>query len=454
MIRSALQPRRMPQLAMLALAGLLAAPVLHTASAAPVGRAAAAKPAHATPAPIDETRIMAVVNGDVITNVDVNNRARLFAMSTGLPMSQKVLNRLKPQILRQLIDERLRMQEIERRHIVIADKRIAKAIRQIEARNGMPAGALRARLEKAGASPVTLIDQVRTELGWLEVLHQQLGPRGDITDAEVAARQRLLHQDVGKPEYRVGEIFVAVDNPSNRADAERFAQTVITELRAGAPFPLVAAQFSQAQSALEGGELGWVQPNQLDPAVAKLVGEMPVGAISNPVPVPGGLTIVALQGKRDIGRDMETVLSLRQVFLPFTSPLDPRNPTAQQRATLIKARHIITTVHGCAQMEQVAKEDHSPRPADPGQIRLAHVTPPAFRDMLAKLPIGRPSQPLVASDGIAVMVVCSRERKNLAAQTKQEVRRQILEQRVELASRQLQQQLRQRAEIDIRQSGA
>ena len=50
---------------------------------------------------------------------------RLFALSTGLPMSQEVLDRLKPQITRQLIDERLRMQEVQRRHIVIPDKAIA-----------------------------------------------------------------------------------------------------------------------------------------------------------------------------------------------------------------------------------------------------------------------------------------------------------------------------------------
>ena len=49
------------------------------------------------------------------------------------------------------------------------------------------------------------------------------------------------------------------------ADAQRFADTVITQLRSGAPFPVVAAQFSQSQTALQGGDLGWVRANQLDP---------------------------------------------------------------------------------------------------------------------------------------------------------------------------------------------
>ena len=347
-------------------------------------------------------RIVAVVNGDVISNADVDNRTRLFALSTGLPMTQDVLDRLKQQITRQLIDERLRMQEVQRRQIVIPDKAIAEAIHDIETRNDLPAGALRQKLSAGGASYLTLIDQIRTQLGWGQVLREQLGDQIKVTDAEVAEQQRLLAQQVGKPEYRVGEIFIPVDDPAAAADAQRFAETVISELRSGAPFPVVAAQFSQNQTALEGGELGWVQPNQLDPEVARLVAEMPVGAISNPVKVPGGFSIVTLQGKREIGNDMGTRCRVRQVFLPFATALNPQAPTEQQKQALEKARGISASVHSCDQMEQAAKANNSPRPADPGEVRLETVNPPAFRQMLATLSFDRATQPLVTSDGIAV----------------------------------------------------
>ena len=98
---------------------------------------------------------------------------------------------------------------------------------------------------------------------------------------------------------------------------------MISQLRAGAPFATVASQFSQSQSALEGGTLGWVQPNQLDAQVARVVAEMPDGAVSNPIKVPGGLAIVN-QGKREVGRDIGTMLTMRQLFLPFSSPLNPQ----------------------------------------------------------------------------------------------------------------------------------
>jgi peptidyl-prolyl cis-trans isomerase SurA len=403
--------------------------------------------------PTQAMRIVAVVNGDVISNIDVDNRTRLFALSTGLPLTPDVLDRLKQQITRQLIDEKLRMQEVQRRHIVIPDKAIADAMHDIESRNGLPAGALRQKLGATGVSQRTLIDQLRTQLGWTQVLRDQLGDQVKVSDAEVAEQQRLLAQQAGKPEYRVGEIFIPVEDPAAAADAQRFAETVINELRAGAPFPVVAAQFSQNQTALQGGALGWVQPNQLDPQVAQLVAQMPVGAISNPVQVPGGIDVVTLQAKREIGHEVGTAVSLRQVFLPFTSPLNPQAPTDQQKQVLEKARNISASVHSCAEMEQAAKANNSARPADPGEVRLDAVNPAAFRQMLATLPFDRATQPVVATDGIAVMIVCSREEKNLAQQSKEEVQAQVLNARVELLSRQLLATLRRNATIEHRQSG-
>ena len=194
-------------------------PLLAMSLVSPIAALAAA-PVPPAPATAQATRIVAVVNGDVITNADVGNRARLFALSTGLPLTPDVLDRLRQQITRQLIDERLRMQEVLRRKIVIQDKMIAESIHDIETRNGMQPGALRQKLAADGVSQLTLIDQIRTQLGWTQVLREQLGGKVTITDAEVADQQRLLAQQVGNPEYRVGEIFIRVADPANAADAQ------------------------------------------------------------------------------------------------------------------------------------------------------------------------------------------------------------------------------------------
>ncbi|HQT79520.1 MAG TPA: peptidylprolyl isomerase [Rhodopila sp.] len=429
-------------------------------AAPPAGGAAesAARPApanHKAPAeqPLaDASRIVAVVNGDVISNVDINNRARLFALSTGMPVSPDIVERLKPQILRQLIDEKLRVQEAERLKIVVQDAQIAGAIKDIETRNGMPAGALRQKLQSDGVSYRTLVDQVRAQLAWSEVLRGMIAGHVSVTPAEVEEQKKLVAQQDGQMEYRVGEIFIPIDDPANTADAQRFAETVISELHAGAAFPLVAAQFSQTQSALEGGQVGWVQANQLDPAIEHIVSQMPVGAISNPVRVPGGISIVTLEAKRQIGHDMATVVTVRQAFAAFTAPLtDPQHPTEQQRQALEKIRSIVTSVNGCPQMEQAAKALNAPnRPIDPGPIRVEGVSPPAFRQLLATIPIGKPTEPLISRDGIAVLAVCTREEKNVGEVTAQDVQARLMEERVDMVSRQLMRTLHRKAAIDMR----
>lgn len=401
------------------------------------------------------SRIAAVVNGDVISEGDIANRARLFAISTGLPMSNDVIERLRPQIRKQLIDERLRVQEAQKRKIVIQDAQIAAAIKEIEARNNMKPDALRAKLASDGVSTRTLIDQIRAQLAWSQMLRGAISDRLTIGEAEIAEQQKLVTQRAGQTEYRVAEIFIPVDDPANSTDARHFAETVITELHAGAPFPLVAAQFSQTQSALEGGQLGWVQTNQLDPAVAQIVTQMPVGAISNAVRVPGGFSVIALQGKREIGRDMATIVTLRQAFFAFATPLtNPQNPTEQQRAALSKAHVAGETIKGCEQMDTYAKANNpGSRPVDPGEVRADTVNPPAFRQLLTTIPLGKPTEPLISGDGIAVITVCTREQKNVGEVSSTEIEHRLVGERVEMLSRQMMRDLHRKANIDLRDRG-
>ena len=394
--------------------------------------------------------IVAVVNGDVVTSADVTSRGRLFALSTGMPVTGEILARLRPQITRQLIEERLRLQEMQRRKIVVQDKEIAAAIRDIESRNNLSAGALQTRLAADGTGMRTLIDQIRAQIGWSQVLRQQIGEKIQVPPGEIEAKQKLQDQQSGQTEYRLLEIFIPVEDPAHAADAQRFAETVVGQLRAGAPFQIVAAQFSQSQTALQGGDLGWLQENRLDPEVLRIAKEMPVGAISNALKVPGGFSVIRLVARRQLGNEIVTMVSLRQVFLPFATPLNPVQPTDQQRQTLEKAKVLSANIHSCEAMEAAAKANNSPRPANPGDVRLDRVFPPQFKEALTNLPPERATQPLVAADGIAVIIVCSREEKNIAHQSKEEIEAQMLNERVELLSRQMLRDLRRRAAIEQR----
>lgn len=440
---------------LLLFAPVLVAGVLASGAAGAQPRRPAALSA-APPAAVPENggeQIVAVVNGDVITTGDVTNRGKLFALSTGLPVTPDVLARLRPQVAKQLVDERLRLQEVQRRRISVSDREIATAIEEIEQRNGMQKGALGGSLRGQGVALRTLIDQVRVQLGWTRVLRQELGAKAEVTDADVADQVRIFKEQIGRPEFRISEIFISVEDPAKAVDARRFADAVIAQLRAGAPFPVVAAQFSQSQTALQGGDLGWVRANQLDPEVAAVVREMPAGAVSNPVRVPGGIDIVALTGKRVLGQDKSTMLHVRQVFIPFTSAVNPAAPTEQQKKAVEEAGQVSKTAKSCADVEAANERLGNTRPSDPGEIRLEAVGSAPLRQLMGSLPVGQVSRPLVASEGVAVVMVCSREMKADAAPSKEAISSQLLSERIELSSRQLLRDLRRRAVMDMRVDG-
>ncbi|KXV07684.1 peptidylprolyl isomerase [Gluconobacter oxydans] len=439
-----------------ALAALLAFSAALPATAAPHHKAdpkAASKTAatkqDAPPAKPPEDQILAVINGQVLTQRDVDNRAKLFVLSTGLPISPEIMNRMRGQIIHQLIDERLKTQEILKLHINVEPDQIAGAISNIEQRNGMPKNALRDRLASDGVSLTTLIDQIRVQIGWMQVLREKLGEEGRITATQISQREQALQAEQGRPQYFMSEIFVPVADPRHDENELAFTKTIISQLREGAPFPIVAAQFSQAQSALDGGSMGWVQEDNLDPQVVNIVRQMPIGAISNPIQVAGGFVIATVQSKRVVGKQMGTLLDLRQAFFPFDAPLNPQNPTEQQRAALQKATTAVQTVHSCDAMEALNKSLGEKRPSNPGSQILERLMP-QMKAVLEALPPNKVSRPLVSMDGIALLMVCNRQQKNLAQQSPSEIADQLMNERVEQASRQLQRDLQRRAIIEMR----
>lgn len=398
----------------------------------------------------DMNRILAVVNGDVVTQMEVQSRARLFALNVGMGLDGEAITRMQPQVLRLLVDERLRIQEVQRRGIPVSDTDILEAIQDIERRNNLPSGALVGQLRRIGVQPRVLFDQIRAQIGWGRLLRLGLGEQAEVSDADVAEAIAARRARAGVPEFLVAEIFIPVENSDTEADTQRFVQEVINQLRRGSPFPVVATQFSQAQSALQGGDLGWVVADRLDPEVASIVQQMPPGAISNPVRVAGGFQIVTTRARREggVGAQISTMVTLRQSFLPFRTQLDPENPTDQQRATLERAQRLQATTRGCAAVDALPRT--SDRPVDPGEVRLEGVTPPALRRILATTAVGRFSQPLISPDGILLLMVCNRERRESEEFTPAVARETILRERVEVISRQLQRELRRRAVIDTR----
>ncbi len=455
-----------PGRSILAFATLLALLPSVAALAQPAARpappaAAAPRPAAPAPAatanpanPANANTIVAVVNGDVISRADVIGRAQLLALNMGMPFSNEQLARLTPQVTRLLVDEKLRNQEVRRRRIPVTDEDIGEAVADIEKRNGLAAGALANQLRRGGIQPRALYDQIRSQIGWARLIRLTLGEGAEPSDAEVRDFINAAKGRVGEPEYLASEIFVPVENPALEAETRRFVEEVSRQLRSGTPFQAAATQFSQSQTALQGGDLGWIHKDQLDPEVATLIERMPSGAVSAPVRVAGGFQIIALRGKRETGRDLATMLNIRQVFLPFSTPINREAPpTDQQRAQVERAGRLSETARSCDVMDAAQRAAGGDRPADPGPIRLETVSPPPLRQLLGGLQPGRPSQPLLSTEGVMVFMLCSREQRNLAELTPTQAKDQMLRDRIESQSRQSLRDVRRRANIELRDQG-
>src|SRR5439155_19854584 len=154
-----------------------------------------------------------------------------------------------------------------------------------------------------------------------------------VGDDEVKAVLDKMNASKGTQEYRVGEIFLSA-TPATDAQIIENANKILTQLRAGASFAGYARQYSEASTAAVGGDLGWVRPEQLPAPLAATLREMRPGSVSDPIPVPGGVSILEVQDTRKIlTRDpRDAVLSLKQISISF-----PKG-TSRQLAEPVVAR--------------------------------------------------------------------------------------------------------------------
>ena len=126
----------------------------------------------------------------------------------------------------------------------------------------------------------------------------------------------------------------------------------------GASFAGYARQYSEASTAAVGGDLGWVRPEQLPGAARRRrSARWPPGTVSNPIPVPGGVSIIAVQDTRKIltADPRDAVLSLKQVSISFPKGTTPRRrPSRSSRRFAAAARN----VGGCGGADKIAADFH------------------------------------------------------------------------------------------------
>jgi peptidyl-prolyl cis-trans isomerase SurA len=248
----------------------------------------------------DTLRIVALVNDDVITAIDLGVRTEMVIASSGAPNTPESRQRLRPQVLRTLIDDRLRQQAADKEGISVPEDRIEERMSQLAQNNNMSLDQFREVLRHNNIEPAWLEDQIRTEIAWGMLVNRKFRSNIVITDADIDAAERRLREDAGKTEYRLAEIFLSVDDPNDTETVRESAQRLIDQLRKGSDFAEMARQFSQSSTASTGGALGWLSPADLPPEIATGIQGMQPNTVSDPIRGEGGFHILKLIEERQV----------------------------------------------------------------------------------------------------------------------------------------------------------
>jgi peptidyl-prolyl cis-trans isomerase SurA len=389
----------------------------------------------------------AIVNGDVITQTDVDQRLALLAIANGnqqIPADE--LDRLRQQVLRNLIDESLQIQAAKTEKIEIKNSDIEKTLTRVAGNVKQTPQQLGAYLESNGSSIKTLRRQIEGEIAWQRLQRAKIESGVSVGDDEVKAVLDKLNASKGTEEYRVGEIFLAATQDS-LPQAEANAGKILAQLKSGASFAGYARQYSEASTAAVGGDLGWVRPEQLPAPLAAAVRQMGPGTISNPIAVPGGVSIIAVQDTRKIltPDPRDAILSLKQVSISF-----PKEITRQAAEPIVsRFGQAARTVGGCGGAEKIAADFHG-EIVTSDQVKMRDL-PPALQQMMLPMQVGQATQPFGSLDeGVRVLVICGRDEVDPSAPSYDEVYNQINEERMNLRSRRYLRDLRRDAIIEFR----
>lgn len=246
-------------------------------------------------------QIAAVVNDRAISGFDVKARMILIMKSSGMPDRPEVYERLIPQVLNMLVDEQLKVQEAENLEIEINDQEVLRGFETIASQNKMTADQFRAVLTKQGVPFKTLEDQVRAQIAWSKVVQTAIRSKVRVNDNQVDARIKRLQDNIGQTQYLVSQIFLPVENDQQEPNIRSLADRLVKQMiEARVPFARLASQFSQAAGASKGGEMGWVDVQQLPEEIANALSLMDDGELSAPIRTLTGYHILFLRAKRSI----------------------------------------------------------------------------------------------------------------------------------------------------------
>ncbi|MEE4538831.1 MAG: peptidylprolyl isomerase [Erythrobacter sp.] len=394
----------------------------------------------------NERSATAIVNGFVITGTDIDQRVALVTAASEGEVPDEELQRLRVQVLRNLIDETLKVQAASALEMVVEPEQIEQTYQQLAVQNfGQNPEAMDAYLASIGSSPTALKRQIEGEIAWDRLLRRNITPFINVSADEVNDILQRLEASRGTEEYRLGEIYMNATAENREAVVANMRQ-IMEQLEGGGSFVAYARQYSEATTAVVGGDTGFLRLETLPGPMAEAASQMQPGQLVGPIEIPGGFTIMYLIERRQVltADPRDAVLSLKQISLQFPEGTSQ----AEANEKIAEFGTFIESLRGCADAEN-ARTLIDAQVVSNDQIQ-ARQLPEQLQGILLNLQIGQTTPPFgSAEEGVRVLMLCGRDDpEDTSGPTFQSVMSTIEEERINKRAQRYLRDLRNDAYIE------
>ncbi|HRJ13254.1 MAG TPA: peptidylprolyl isomerase, partial [Alphaproteobacteria bacterium] len=247
--------------------------------------------------------IIATVNNDIVTTHELQQRMEMIMSGNNIPRTEEAMRSIAPEILRGIIDDKLRIQAAESIGIKLTDEEIRRATATVAGNNNMSVEQFTGMLQQQGIEEASLREQIRAELMWQKYTESRIVPKLNILEGEIDRLQNQLNSNANQMGYLVAEIFLPVDQAEDDAKTKAFGDELIKKLAAGTKFSALARSFSGSASASRSGDLGWQSLEQMPDEISRIVKVMRAGQVSKPMRTLRGYHILFLRETRTMTPD-------------------------------------------------------------------------------------------------------------------------------------------------------
>ncbi|MEO5561210.1 MAG: peptidylprolyl isomerase [Dokdonella sp.] len=273
-----------------------------------------------TPLPLD--RIVAVVDGDVVLQSELDRDiSRVTTQFAKNPQQLPPRDVLERQLLDRLVLQKLQVARADSTGVKVADAEVDQALAQIAKQNNMEIGQLRGAITQQGQDFEQFRKGVREQLIVQRLRQRVAQSRVHVSDAEIDSM--IKNGGLNHGQIHLGYIVINVPDgatPEQIDVAHAKADEAKKKIDEGMDFAAAAIRYSNAENALQGGDLGWRGRDELPPAMIDVADKLAEGAVSAPIRGPNGFHIVKLIGKRDSagGEQMVTETHARHILVKIT----------------------------------------------------------------------------------------------------------------------------------------